>query len=113
MIWDRDYMKWRPEERGDAGAPDATHTEGSAPGPVDILAGVPRQPLHSQAPLTTASDGSKIGNSPRTLGSSAPSAAGQADLLLNRLLAKYPRFLWYVAIAILGIIIGMLLGRKL
>jgi hypothetical protein len=113
MIWDRDYMKGRPGEKGEANAPDTTDTEGSASDPVDIFAGVPRQPLHSQVPPIRASDDSKTSNSARTLGSSAPLAAGQPELLLNRLLAKYPRFFWYAAMAILGIIIGILLGRKL
>ncbi len=113
MIWDRDYMKWRYGEKGDADAPDTANTEGSASGPADIFAGVPRLPLHSQAPPTRASDDSKTGNSARTLGSSSPPAPVQPELLLNRLLAKYPRLFWYTAIAVLGIIIGILLGRKL
>ena len=45
-------------------------------------------------------------NSARLLGATAPLAAGQEELPLNRFLAKYPRFFWYAAIAILGIIIG-------
>jgi hypothetical protein len=95
---------------GDAGA---SYTEGSAPEPINIFSGVELQPLAPQAPPAKASDDSKGGNSARPLGSTTPLAAGQQELLLNRLLAKHPRFFWYVAIAILGIIIGILLGRKL
>jgi hypothetical protein len=107
MIWERDYMRRRSD------AADTTHTEGSTSDPIDIFAGLERQPLHSQAPPAKASDDSKSGNSARTLVSSAPIAAGQPELILNRLLAKHPRFFWYAAIAILGITIGILLGRKL
>ncbi|HTA95086.1 MAG TPA: hypothetical protein VK769_03080 [Verrucomicrobiae bacterium] len=105
MIWERDYMRRRSDAKGDADAADTTD-------PTDIFAGIQQQPLHSQAP-PTASDDSKTRNSVITLGSSVPQAAGQPELPLNRLLAKYPRFFWYAAIAILGIIIGILLGRKL
>jgi hypothetical protein len=114
MIWERDYMRRRSDAKGDANAADTAHAEGSASdGPIDIFAGLQRLPLHSQPPSTKASDDSKTGNSARTLGSSVPLATGQPELLLNRVLAKHPRFLWYAAIAILGIIIGILLGRKL
>jgi hypothetical protein len=111
MIWERDYMKWRSGAQGD---PDGTaHTEGTASDPVDIFAGLQRQDISSQAPPIKATDDLKSGNLARPLGSSPPLASGQSELPLNQLLAKYPRFFWYAAIAILGIIIGILLGRKL
>jgi len=113
MIWERDYMKRRSGAKGDTDAADTTHTEGSASDPTDIFAGVERQALHSQAPPAKASNDSKTGNSGRTLSSSAPPATDQPEILLSRLLNKHPRFFWYAAIAILGIIIGILLGRKL
>ena len=113
MIWERDYMKRRSGAKSDADAADTTHTEGSASDPTDIFAGVERQDLNFQASPTKASNDSKTGNAGRTLGSSAPPATGQPEMPLNRLLAKHPRFFWYVAIAILGIIIGILLGTKL
>ena len=112
MIWERDYMKWRSGAKSEADAADTTHAEGSMSDPIDIFAGVQRQPLPSQTPSTRASDNSMTGNSLRALGSSAP-LTNQPELPLNKLLAKYPRFFWYAAIAILGIVIGILLGRKL
>ena len=98
-------MKRRPDGNGDADDADT--------GPVDIFAGLQRQPLPPQAPPNKVSDDSKTGDSERTFGSSAPLAASQPELPLNRLLAKYPRLFWYAAIAILGVIIGILLGSKL
>ena len=106
-------MRRRSEETGGAGASDTAHTEDSPPGPADIFEGVKRLPIHSQSPASRALDDSKKGNSGRTLVSSAPQATGQSELLLNRLLAKHPRFFWYAAIAVVGIIIGILLGKKL
>ena len=106
-------MKRRFDAKSDADAGDTSHTEGSASDPIDIFAGVARQPLPSQTPPTKASDDSKTGNSAPTFGPSAPRSGDQAELPLDRLLAKHPRFFWYVAIAFLGIIIGILLGRKL
>jgi hypothetical protein len=113
MIWERDYMKRRSGAECNSGASDTIQTEGSASDPVDIFAGVQRQPLSSQDPTARASDDSKSGNSVSNLDSTVPLAADQSELPLNRLLAKYPRFLCYATIVILGIIISILLGRKL
>lgn len=76
-------MKRRSDAKSGADAADISHTEGSASDPVDMFAGVERQPLTSQAPSTKASDGSKTGDSARSLGSTAPLAAGQPELPLE------------------------------
>jgi len=113
MIWERDYMKQRSGAKGDTDAADTAHSQGSASDHIDIFEGVERQDLPPQAPPTSASGDFKINNSSRTSDSSAPLVTGQPELPLNRLLAKYPRFFWYAAIAILGIVIGILLGKNL
>ena len=114
MIWERDYMKRRSDAKSDADAFDAGHTEASAPEPIDIFAGVERQPLSSQvSPTKASSDNLKATHPAHSLSAPADQAVGQQELLLNRLLAKYPRLIWYAAIAVVGIIVGILLGKNL
>jgi len=112
MLWERDYMKRRSGTGGDSGVSATIHAQGAASDPVDIFDGVERQALTSQTPTARPSDDSKTVNSARALSSSAPLATNQPEPPLNRLLAKHPRFFWYAGIAILGIIIGLLLGRS-
>ncbi|HEY3763125.1 MAG TPA: hypothetical protein VGN23_15370 [Verrucomicrobiae bacterium] len=106
MLWERDYMRRRHSENADADAAETIHVRASAPEPTDIFAGVQMHDLHAQTPSPKASDDSKTDNSGRSLSSPAP----QSELPVNWLLAKHPRFFWYIAIAILGIIIGFLLA---
>jgi hypothetical protein len=115
MISERDYMKRRSGEESDADAvtPPTTNVPRRTADSFDIFAGVEKQALTPQTPPTKVSDDSKTGNSARTVVSSAALAGGQPELPLNRLPAKHPRFFWYAAAAILGIIICILLGGKL
>ena len=107
MIWERDYMKGRSS--GD-GAPDEVPVDSPLP-PFDIFAGLERQELPPQGKSAALPGGSEVDHARPA--SVAPHPASRTELPLNRLLKRHPRFFWYIAIAVLALILGILLGKKL
>lgn len=101
VIWERDYMR-KPVQAGD-------NDEVSAPPkPFDIFAGLPLEEL----PKSSKASHSAMAATSKDCSTITTSARQSETLLVNRLLAKYPRLLIYVALTSAALAVGILFGLK-